>query len=152
MHAKSLQSCPTLCDPMGWRQPSFSALEWIAMPFSRRSFQPRDRTHVSCLLLWQAGSLPLEPPGSRRWMLLNILQCSKRKKKKESPAQYVDSAKSRNPGLKIKVKSEQKKLFKIPISLRQDTFQCNYSKLQHLHKQYRIMRANVQNGVPELIL
>ena len=76
----------------------------------------------------------------------------KKKKKKESPAQYVDSAKSRNPGLKIKVKSEQKKLFKIPISLRQDTFQCNYSKLQHLHKQYRIMRANVQNGVPELIL
>ena len=37
-----------------------------------------------------------------------------KKKKKESPAQYVDTAKSRNPGLKIKVKSEQqqKKFFK----------------------------------------
>ena len=78
------------------------------MPFSRRSFQPGDRTHVSCLLHWQAGSLPLEPPGSPRWMLLNILPCSKKKKKKkESPVQYVDSTKSRNPGLKIKVKSEQ---------------------------------------------
>ena len=31
----------------------------------------------------------------------------KKKKKKESPVQYVDSTKSRNPGLKIKVKSEQ---------------------------------------------
>ena len=30
-----------------------------------------------------------------------------KKKKKESPVQYVVSTKSRNPGLKIKVKSEQ---------------------------------------------
>ena len=30
---------------------------------SRGSFQPRDRTHVSCLLYWQMGSLPLAPSG-----------------------------------------------------------------------------------------
>ena len=45
MHAKSLQLCPTLCDPMDCCLPGFSAqgilwarmLEWIAMPSSRGS-------------------------------------------------------------------------------------------------------------------
>ena len=38
-------------------------LEWVAMPFSRESSWPRDRTgasYVSCH--WQARSLPLAPP------------------------------------------------------------------------------------------
>ena len=35
-------------------------LEWVAMPFSRRSSQPRDWTWVSYM---QAVSLPTEPPG-----------------------------------------------------------------------------------------
>ena len=39
-------------------------LEWVAMPSSRGSSQPRDWTH-SLLFLWhwQAGSLPLAPTG-----------------------------------------------------------------------------------------
>ena len=89
--AKSLQSCPTLCDPIDssppgssihgifqarvlewsatWEAPkrvceSHSVVSdslrphglsmefsrpksWVAFPFSRRSFQPRDQTHVS---------------------------------------------------------------------------------------------------------
>ena len=36
-------------------------LEWVAIPFSRGSSQPRDRTQVSPAL--QADSLPSEPPG-----------------------------------------------------------------------------------------
>ena len=32
-------------------------LKWVAIPFSR------DQTRVSCLLDWQAGSIPLGPPG-----------------------------------------------------------------------------------------
>ena len=40
MHAKLLQSSPTLCDPMGHSQPGFSVhgilqariLDWVAMP------------------------------------------------------------------------------------------------------------------------
>ena len=42
-------------------------LEWVAMPSSRSS-QPRDRT-LSLLHLpqWQAGSLPLAPPGKSHW-------------------------------------------------------------------------------------
>ena len=33
-------------------------LQWVIMPSSRGSSQPRDWTSVSCLLNWQAGSLP----------------------------------------------------------------------------------------------
>ena len=39
--------------------PQAKVLEWVVMPSSRGSFPPRDQTHVSCLLHWQAGSLPL---------------------------------------------------------------------------------------------
>ena len=55
MHAKSLQSCPTLRDPMDLRPPGSSAhvilperrLEWVAMSFSKGSPWPRDWTQVS---------------------------------------------------------------------------------------------------------
>ena len=51
---KLLQSCPTLCDPMDCSFPGSSVhgilqariVEWVAMPSSRGSSQPRDRTHV----------------------------------------------------------------------------------------------------------
>ena len=39
-------------------------MEWITMPSSRGSSQPRDRTHVSYVYLhWKAGSLPPVPLG-----------------------------------------------------------------------------------------
>ena len=49
MHAKSLQLCLTLCDPMDCSPPGSSCLwnspgkilEWISIPFSRGSSQPR---------------------------------------------------------------------------------------------------------------
>ena len=52
---KSLQSCPTLCDPMDCspQAPHFIGilqariLEWVAIPFSRGSSWPRDWIHVS---------------------------------------------------------------------------------------------------------
>ena len=51
------QSCPTLCDPMDCSLPGSSShgilqariLEWVAIPFSRGSSQPRDQTQVSCI-------------------------------------------------------------------------------------------------------
>ena len=61
VHAKSLQSCPTLWDPMDHSLPGSCVyrilqariqariLEWVAMPSSRGSFQPRDWTHISCI-------------------------------------------------------------------------------------------------------
>ena len=49
------QSCPTLCNPMDCSSPDSSVLgilqarilEWVAMPSSRGSSQPRDWTQVS---------------------------------------------------------------------------------------------------------
>ena len=49
------QLCPTLCDPMDCSPPGSSVhgtlqariLEWVAMPFSRGSSRPRDRTWIS---------------------------------------------------------------------------------------------------------
>ena len=38
-------------------------LEWVAMPSSKGSSQPRDWTSVFYLLHWQVGSLPLVTPG-----------------------------------------------------------------------------------------
>ena len=66
----------TLCDPMDCSPPSSSVhgilqariLEWVAIPFSKGSFQPRDQTHKRSnflhLLLWQADSLPLHHIGN----------------------------------------------------------------------------------------
>ena len=53
--AKSLQLCPTLCDPMYYSPPGSSVhgilqarkLEWAAVPPSRGSSPPSDRTCVS---------------------------------------------------------------------------------------------------------
>ena len=58
--AKSFQSYLTLCNPMDCSPPGSSVcvilqarmLEWVAMPSSRGSAQPRDQTgvsHVSCV-------------------------------------------------------------------------------------------------------
>ena len=68
MHAKSLQLCLTLCDPMNCSPPGPSVLgihqartlKWVAMSSSRVSPSPRDLTYiyVSCIGR-QAGSLPL---------------------------------------------------------------------------------------------
>ena len=58
--AKSLQLCPTLCDPMNCSLPGSSVhgilqeriLEWVAMSSSRGSSQTRDQTcvsYISCI-------------------------------------------------------------------------------------------------------
>ena len=68
----SLQSYLTLWYPMNWTSPGSSVygilqlriLEWVVLLSSRWSSQPRDRTYISCLLYWQASSLPLVPPES----------------------------------------------------------------------------------------
>ena len=57
IRAKSLQLYLTVCNPMDCSPPGSSVhgilqkriLEWVAIPFSRGSSQPRDRTWVSCI-------------------------------------------------------------------------------------------------------
>ena len=63
MHAQLLQLCSTLCDLMDYSTPGSSVhgilhtriLDWVAVPSSRGSSQPRDRTHVS--KVWEYISL-----------------------------------------------------------------------------------------------
>ena len=63
MHAKSLQSCLTLCNYMDYSPPDSSVhrippartLEWVTMPFSRGSSHPKDQiciSFVSCIGRW----------------------------------------------------------------------------------------------------
>ena len=61
------QSCPPLCDPMGYSPPGIlqtRILEWVAILFSRGSSQPRDWTQVSHVAgwfftLWATREVPL---------------------------------------------------------------------------------------------
>ena len=66
-----LSQCPTLWDPMDCSPPGslvhgiFQAwiLEWVAIPFSRGSSWPRDRTQVSCIVsrrftVWATREVP----------------------------------------------------------------------------------------------
>ena len=72
MHStKSLQLCPTLCNPMDHSLPGSSnhgilqvrILEWVAMPSSRLSSWPRNRTHSLTSPTLAGTSLPLASPG-----------------------------------------------------------------------------------------
>ena len=63
------QSCPALCDPMGCGLPGSSVLlEYVTIPFSRGSSQPRDQP--SCPAL-QEDSLLSEPSDE---CLLKIIE------------------------------------------------------------------------------
>ena len=49
---KIIQSSPTFCNPMDYTVHEIlqaRILEWVAIPFSRGSSQPRDQTQVSCI-------------------------------------------------------------------------------------------------------
>ena len=64
------QLCLTLCDPMDCSPPGSSVhgilqariLEWIAIPFSKGSSQPRDRSGSPALQADSLQSEPLEKP------------------------------------------------------------------------------------------
>ena len=66
------QSCPSLCDPVYHSPPGSSVhgilqarmLELVPAPFSRGSSCLRElNLRLLYLQHWQAGSLPLPPPG-----------------------------------------------------------------------------------------
>ena len=70
------QLCQTLCNLMDCSPPGSSVhwisqariLEWVTVPFSRGSSQPRDWTCVSCIV---NSSLPSESPGINRMNFIN---------------------------------------------------------------------------------
>ena len=68
---KSLQSCLTLCNPMDCSPPGSSVhgilqariLEWVAIPLSKGSSQPRDRTQISFSSCTASRFFTTEPLG-----------------------------------------------------------------------------------------
>ena len=83
MHAKSLQSCPTLCGPMDYSPPGISVhgilqtriLEWVGCQALLQGIFLTQGSN-SCflyLLHWQAGSLPLAPPEKLIYIYIYIL-------------------------------------------------------------------------------
>ena len=73
VHAKSIQLCLTLCDPLDYSLPDSSLhgilqariLEWVAMPSSRGSSQLQQGLNQHLLQeTLQADSLPLNHQGS----------------------------------------------------------------------------------------
>ena len=72
MHAQLLQSYLTLCSAMDYSPPSFSVhgifqariLVWVAMPSSRGSSRPRDRTCISGIFYIAGRFFTTEPPGN----------------------------------------------------------------------------------------
>ena len=84
VYVKLLQSCPPLCNPMDCNSPGSSVhgilhvriLEWLSCPLPGNLPHPgileptKNRTHISCFLNWQMGSLPLAPPGKPRYYFI----------------------------------------------------------------------------------
>ena len=73
------QSCLTLRNPMDQSPPGSSGhrilwariLEWVAIPFSRGSYRPRNRIQVFCIFWCVLNCLshqrsPLDPSGAKR--------------------------------------------------------------------------------------
>ena len=82
---KSLQSCPTLCNPMDYCPSGFSVhgilhariLEWVAMLLLQGIFPTQGlNLHLLHLLHWQGGSLPLAPLGKPTLSHRQPLNCS----------------------------------------------------------------------------
>ena len=81
--AKSLQSCLTLCDPMDCSPPGSSVngilqariLQWVAMPCSRASSQPKDRTHISYVSCTGSGFFTISTTWEAHLMFIAPLYC-----------------------------------------------------------------------------
>ena len=72
MKVKVTQSCLTLCDPMDNTVHEIlqaRILEWLAVPFSRGSSRPRDRTWVSYTA---DGFFMTEQPGKPEPLFIHL--------------------------------------------------------------------------------
>ena len=73
LKVKVAQSRLTLCNPMDYTVHGIlqaRILEWVAVPSSRGSSQPRDRTYVVCLA---TGFFTTVPPGKSNMVNTQII-------------------------------------------------------------------------------
>ena len=83
---KVAQSCPTLCNPMDYTVHGIlqaRILEWVAVPFSRGSSQPRDWTQVShiagrFLTNWAIVKAPENDAGRIQKKLVTVVASRER--------------------------------------------------------------------------
>ena len=88
VRAKSLQSCPSLWDPMDCSPPGSSVhgilqartLEWVVMPSSRGSSRLKDLTHTSYVSCMAGGFFTT----SATWEAYSFCKTSKRNPKVQS--------------------------------------------------------------------
>ena len=74
------QSCRTLCNPMDCSSTGSSVpgilqtriLEWVAIPFSRGSSQPKDWTYISCI---SRQFFTTEPPRKPMILYTSLIEC-----------------------------------------------------------------------------
>ena len=100
LHVKSLQLCPTLCNPMDCSPPS--SVEGCHFLLQGIFLTQGSNPSLLCLLHWQAGSLPLVPPGKARLRILYIYIYSLKKlliyvvknppAMRETPVRYLGQA------------------------------------------------------------
>ena len=110
---KSLQLFMTLWDLMDYNPPGSSVhgilqariLEWVAMPSSRGIFptQGSNQCHL-CPLHWQAGSLPLTPPGKP---FKSSTECKFMKKKINTHAKGHCMSKNMKAKVRMRKRSER---------------------------------------------
>ena len=78
------QSFLVLWDPMDCSPPGFPVhgifqariLEWVAISSSKRSSQPRDKTHISAFPALADGCFTTEPPGKSQASIKPLLSLS----------------------------------------------------------------------------
>ena len=81
MKVKVAQLCPTLCNPMDYTVYGIIHAripEWVAIPFSWGSSQPRNRTGVSCIAVDSLPAVLSDSPWNHKeldtsWGLTLIL-------------------------------------------------------------------------------
>ena len=103
MHDKSLQSCPTLYNPMDCSPPDSSAHGipreeyWSGLPFLLQGIflTLRSNPCLSYLLHWEVSSLPLAPPEKPIYM--NVCMCNLTDIKHQHRWTYISAYSSKNP-------------------------------------------------------
>ena len=127
MHAKSLQSCLTLCNPMDCIPPGSSVhgilqariLDWVAMLSSRVSSQPRHWTYLSCVscICRQILAPPGKPQGHESRVLVCEGQCPCKKKKRHHGSFFTHAGKLWGHSKKKRLQAKEDVLSRAPALL-----------------------------------
>ena len=142
------QSCPAVCDSMNCNPPGSSVhgilqariLEWVAIPFSRGSFRPRDWTHITriatFLTIWELlgqtaireGAQP--NPLADNWIKDYLANpCTGRAGPSFPPSQSLPSGNVHSPLILIHQMADRSKNLIIPQLSKENQYHRNLTKM-----------------------